>query len=432
MNNIQLQSSGSAPRRKAIDIVNAGLTRRYRAERRFRLYGIAAIVASLIFLSILFISIFAKGYPAFQQTFLKLDVFFDPEILTRESLTTADYPGLVKQSLRRMFPDVKGRRDKRMLYRLASSGGAFQLRNMVLDNPDVIDNTIAVWVPADDDVDMFMKGHFRQDVPESERRIKDKQLAWINQMIQDNRIEKRLNRTLFTAGDSREPELAGIWGAVMGSFYTLLVTLLLSFPIGIAAAVYLEEFAPKNKWTDLIEVNINNLAAVPSIVFGLLGLAVFLNFFGLPRSAPLVGGLVLTLMTLPTIIIASRASLQSVPPSIREAALGIGASQMQMVSHHVLPLAMPGILTGTIIGMARALGESAPLLMIGMVAFIVDIPGGFTDPSTVLPVQIFLWADSPERAFVERTSAATTVLLAFLIIMNATAVYLRKRFERRW
>ncbi len=432
MNNIQLQSSGSATRRKAIDIVNAGLTRRYRAERRFRLYGIAAIVASLIFLSILFISIFAKGYPAFQQTFLKLDVFFDPEILTRESLTTADYPGLVKQSLRRMFPDVKGRRDKRMLYRLASSGGAFQLRNMVLDNPDVIDNTIAVWVPADDDVDMFMKGHFRQDVPESERRIKDKQLAWINQMIQDNRIEKRLNRTLFTAGDSREPELAGIWGAVMGSFYTLLVTLLLSFPIGIAAAVYLEEFAPKNKWTDLIEVNINNLAAVPSIVFGLLGLAVFLNFFGLPRSAPLVGGLVLTLMTLPTIIIASRASLQSVPPSIREAALGIGASQMQMVSHHVLPLAMPGILTGTIIGMARALGESAPLLMIGMVAFIVDIPGGFTDPSTVLPVQIFLWADSPERAFVERTSAATTVLLAFLIIMNATAVYLRKRFERRW
>jgi phosphate transport system permease protein len=296
----------------------------------------------------------------------------------------------------------------------------------------VIGKTIAIWVPADDDIDMFFKGHFRRDVPESERRIKDKQIAWIDRLIQAQRIEKRFNRTLLTAGDSREPELAGIWGAVMGSFYTLLVTLLLSFPIGIAAAVYLEEFAPKNRWTDLIEVNINNLAAVPSIVFGLLGLAVFLNFFGLPRSAPLVGGLVLTLMTLPTIIIASRASLQSVPPSIREAALGIGASQMQMVAHHVLPLAMPGILTGTIIGMARALGESAPLLMIGMVAFIVDIPGGFTDPSTVLPVQIFLWADSPERAFVERTSAATMVLLIFLIVMNATAVYLRKRFERRW
>ena len=234
------------------------------------------------------------------------------------------------------------------------------------------------------------------------------------------------------AGDSREPELAGIWGAVVGSFLTLVITLSLSFPIGVAAAIYLEEFAPKNRWTDLIEVNINNLAAVPSIVFGLLGLAVFLNFFGLPRSAPVVGGLVLTLMTLPTIIIASRASLQSVPPSIREAALGVGASKMQMVAHHVLPLALPGMLTGTIIGMARALGESAPLLMIGMVAFIVDIPNSFTDPATVLPVQIYLWADSPERAFVELTSAATIVLLAFLIVMNAAAVILRKRFERRW
>ncbi len=432
MNNRRPPSTGAGSNRKAIDIVNAGLARRYRAERRFRFYGIAAIVASLVFLSILFISIFAKGYPAFQQTYIQLDIFFDPDLLARDALTTADYPGLVKQTLRRMFPDVSGRRDKRMLYKIASTGAAYQLRNLVLDNPNVIGKTIAIWVPADDDIDMFFKGHIRRDVPESERRIKDRQIAWIDSLIQEQRIELHFNRALLTAGDSREPELAGIWGAVMGSFYTLLVTLLLSFPIGIAAAVYLEEFAPKNKWTDIIEVNINNLAAVPSIVFGLLGLAVFLNFFGLPRSAPLVGGLVLTLMTLPTIIIASRASLQSVPPSIREAALGIGASQMQMVAHHVLPLAMPGILTGTIIGMARALGESAPLLMIGMVAFIVDIPGGFTDPSTVLPVQIFLWADSPERAFVERTSAATMVLLAFLIVMNATAVYLRKRFERRW
>ncbi len=432
MNNRRHGSSGAADARRTMDIVNAGLARRYRAEKRFRLYGIAAIVASLAFLSILFISIFGKGYPAFQQTYLKLDIFFDPEILARDSLTTADYPGLVKKSLRRMFPGVEGRRDKRMLYGMVSSGAAYQLRNMVLDNPEVIGETLPLWVPADDDVDMFAKGHISREVPEDERRIKDKQLAWLDRLSGEARIEKRFNRILFSAGDSREPELAGIWGAVMGSFYTLLVTLLLSFPIGIAAAVYLEEFAPKNKWTDLIEVNINNLAAVPSIVFGLLGLAVFLNFFGLPRSAPLVGGLVLTLMTLPTIIIASRASLLSVPPSIREAALGIGASRMQMVAHHVLPLAMPGILTGTIIGMARALGESAPLLMIGMVAFIVDIPGGFTDPSTVLPVQIFLWADSPERAFVERTSAATLVLLAFLITMNASAVYLRKRFERRW
>jgi phosphate transport system permease protein len=240
------------------------------------------------------------------------------------------------------------------------------------------------------------------------------------------------NTGFFSNGDSREPEQAGVWGAVVGSAYSLAVTLLLSFPIGVAAAIYLEEFAPRNRWTDIIEVNINNLAAVPSIVFGLLGLAVFLNFFGMPRSAPLIGGLVLTLLTLPTIIIAGRAAIKSVPPSIREAALGIGASKLQMVSHHVLPLAMPGILTGTIIGMARALGETAPLLMIGMVAFIVDIPKGITDPSTVLPVQIFLWADSPERAFLERTSAAILVLLLFLVVMNATAVLLRNRYERRW
>jgi phosphate transport system permease protein len=279
---------------------------------------------------------------------------------------------------------------------------------------------------------MVVKGHIRRDVPEAERRVKDNQLSWIDEFQEQGRLEKRFNTTFFSAGDSREPELAGIKGAVSGSFYTLIVTLLLSFPIGVAAAVYLEEFAPKNRWTDIIEVNINNLAAVPSIVYGLLGLAVFLNFFGLPRSVPLVGGLVLTLMTLPTIIIASRAALKSVPPSIREAALGVGASRTQMVMHHVLPLALPGMLTGTIIGMAQALGETAPLLMIGMVAFIVDIPGGFTDPSTVLPVQIFLWADSPERAFLEKTSAAIMVLLAFLVTMNALAVFLRKKFERRW
>jgi len=277
-----------------------------------------------------------------------------------------------------------------------------------------------------------MKGHIDRSSPESERLLKDIQLAWIDQFTHEGRLKMRFNTTFFTAGDSREPELAGIRGATSGSFYMLLLTLLLSFPIGVAAAVYLEEFAPKNRWTDLIEVNINNLAAVPSVVFGLLGLAVFLNFFGLPRSSPLVGGLVMTLMTLPTIIIASRISLQSVPPSIREAALGVGASKMQTILHHVLPLALPGMLTGTIIGMARALGESAPLLMIGMVAFIVDIPGGFTDPATALPVQIYLWADSPERAFMERTSAAIMVLLAFLIFMNGTAVFLRNRFERRW
>jgi phosphate transport system permease protein len=432
MSNTTANANGLTPGRRAIDIVNAGLSKRYRRERRFRLYGISAILASLLFLSFLFGSIISKGYSAFQQTFVRLDIFFDPAILGQESLTAANYPGVVKQSLRNMFPEVTTRQDKRMLYGMVSSGAAFQVRKLVLDSPEMIGQTLPVWVAADDDIDMLTKGHFDIDVPETDRRIKDIQMAWVDRLQKENRVEKRFNRTFFTSGDSREPEQAGILGAVMGSFYTLLVTLLLSFPIGIASAVYLEEFAPKNRWTDLIEVNINNLAAVPSIVFGLLGLAVFLNFFGLPRSAPLVGGLVLTLMTLPTIIIASRASLQSVPPSIREAALGIGASKMQMVTHHVLPLALPGILTGTIIGMARALGESAPLLMIGMVAFIVDIPGGLTDSATVLPVQIFLWADSPERAFVERTSAATIVLLAFLIVMNATAVILRKKFERRW
>ena len=331
-----------------------------------------------------------------------------------------------------MFPEVTGRRDKRALYSLVSSGADYQLRHLVMNDPTLIGTTVSLWAPADDDIDTFMKGHIDRDAPESDRRLKDKQIAWIDQLVAEQRIEKRFNTTFFTAGDSRDPELAGIWGAAVGSFFTLLVTLALSFPIAVAAAVYLEEFAPRNRYTDIIEVNINNLAAVPSIVFGLLGLAVFINFFGLPRSAPLVGGLVLTLMTLPTIIIASRAALKSVPPSIREAALGVGASPMQTVLYHVLPLAMPGILTGTIIGMAQALGETAPLLMIGMVAFIVDIPTGVFDPSTVLPVQIYLWADSPERAFVEKTSAAIMVLLAFLITMNALAVILRKRFERRW
>jgi phosphate transport system permease protein len=369
---------------------------------------------------------------------VRLDIYLDPAELApggatdAETLSRADYGGMIKQTLRDQFPEASGRREKRDLYALVSSGAAYDLRDRVMADPDLVGETLSIWVPADDDVDVLLKGKMDRNAPEDERRLKDHQISWIEKWEASGDIERRFNTTFFTAGDSREPELAGIRGALMGSFYTLIVTLLLSFPIGIAAAIYLEEFAPKNKWTDIIEVNINNLAAVPSIVFGLLGLAVFLNFFGLPRSVPLVGGLVLTLMTLPTIIIASRAALKSVPPSIREAALGVGASKNQMVFHHVLPLAMPGMLTGTIIGMAQALGETAPLLMIGMIAFIVDVPGGFTDPSTVLPVQIFLWSDSPERAFVERTSAAIMVLLAFLISMNLIAVLLRKRFERTW
>lgn len=417
---------------KTMDVVQEGLAKRYKREKHFKFIGLSAIVFSLMFLVFLFSSIFLNGYKAFYQAEVRIDVFFDPTIFDIKDPASANFDGLVKKSLRATFPDVKGRKDKKKLYALVSTDGSFQLRDMVLADPALVGQSRSVWLLADDDVDMLLKGYIDRNLPQSDRRISDVQIGWIDKLIDAGRVKSRFNIGFFTNGDSREPESAGILGAAIGSFYMLAITLILSFPIGIGAAIYLEEFAAKNRITDIIEVNINNLAAVPSIVFGLLGLAVFLNYFHLPRSAPLVGGLVLFLMTLPTIIITGRVALQSVPPSIREAALGIGASKMQAVFHHVLPLAMPGMLTGTIIGMARALGESAPLLMIGMVAFIVDIPAGITDPATALPVQIYLWADSPERAFVERTSAAIMVLLTFLVLMNGTAVYLRSKFERRW
>ena len=420
------------------DLSAGRLKRRYAAERRFRFYGILAILAAVGMLGLLVVSIVSNAIPAFTQTFILVEVNFDAESIDpegnrdRKTLARADYDGLIKAALRERFPEVTERRAKRALYGLVSSGAGLELRDRVLADPSIIGSTRQVWLRSSDDIDTFVKGGISRDVPQDERRVKDNEIAWVDRLDAAEGVDVRFNTTFFTAGDSREPELAGIWGAVMGSLLTLFVTLLLSFPVGVLSAVYLEEFAPKNKWTDLVEVNINNLAAVPSIVFGLLGLAVFLNVFGLPRSAPLVGGMVLALMTLPTIIIAARAALKAVPPSIREAALGVGASKIQVMTHHVLPLAMPGILTGTIIGMAQALGETAPLLMIGMVAFIVDIPGGFTDPATVMPVQIYLWADSPERAFVAKTSAAIMMLLVFLVFMNALAVVLRKRFERRW
>jgi len=431
-------SADSAPHKRTIDAVNASLKRRYASERRFRLMGVTAVALGLLFVALLFTDIITKGYTAFQQTYIKLPVTFEASLIdpegsrSPETLAQANYLGVLRNSLRAHFTEVSGRRDQRALYQMLSVGAPQMLRDQVLANPDIIGTTQDVWVLADDDIDMLMKGHIDRDAPEAERRVKDQTLAWVDRLKSEGRIAKRFNTIFFTHGTSREPELAGIAGALAGSFYTLTLTLLLSFPIGVGAAIYLEEFAPKNRWTDFIEVNINNLAAVPSIVFGLLGLAVFIGLFGVPRSTPLVAALVLTLMTLPTIIISSRAALKSVPPSIREAALGIGASPLQTQFHHVLPLAMPGMLTGTIIGMAQALGETAPLLMIGMIAFIVDVPGGFNDMSTVLPVQIYLWADSPERGFVERTSAAIMVLLAFLILMNLTAVLLRRKFERRW
>lgn len=372
----------------------------------------------------------AKG--ALTQHKIGIDVAVDPEYVDPENLKAGDYYSLIKSALRDRFPDITSRRDKRKMYGLVSSQASYQLRNKVEADPGLIGQTVKMWLIASDDVDIALKEGITKDIPEDRRRISTTQLNLLSQLKADGDVQSTFNSRFFWAGDSREPELAGIWSALAGSAWTLLVCFLLSFPIGIMAAIYLEEYAPKNKISDFIEVNINNLAAVPSIVFGLLGLAVFLNAFGLPRSSPFVGGLVLALMTLPTIIISSRAALRAVSPSIREAALGVGASQTQTTFHHVAPLALPGMLTGAIVGMARALGETAPLLMIGMVAFIVDAPKSVFEPATALPVQIFLWADSPERAFLEKTCAAIIVLLVFLAIMNLAAILLRRKFQVRF
>ena len=428
--------AGAEKARKNAELIQSGLARRYRAERRFRFYGRAAIFFGLLAVVVLFTDIISKGHGAFRQTFIQLSIHYDADLLDiqdaadTKQLAAGNYQALIKKSLRERFGDVGGRREKRELYRIVSDSAGYQLFDRLTEKPERLGSTEILWFPVDDDIDTYFKS--RSDKEPFVGRVSERQISFVDQLVETSDIALQFNRGFFTHGDSREPELAGIGGAVVGSLLTLVVTLLLSFPIGVSAAIYLEEFAPKNRWTDFIEVNINNLAAVPSIIFGLLGLAIFINFFGVPRSAPVLGGLVLTLMTLPTIIISSRASIKAVPPSIRQAAYGMGASDVQVVLHHVLPLAMPGMLTGAIIGMAQALGETAPLLMIGMVAFIVDVPTGFTDAATVLPVQIFLWADAPERAFVEKTSGAIMVLLAFLIVMNTLAVILRKRLERRW
>mgnify|MGYP002401572991 CR=1 FL=1 len=410
----------------------ARLRRRYGAERRFRLICMGTLAIAAVFLVILIGSIVLRGWSGFLATEMELTVTLDPAQIDAANPAQGNYRTIVVDALQREFPDVTSRSDIRALLGMVSNGAFVKLQNMVTADPSLIGQTIDIWVPAASDIDMLNKGYIERDAPEELRRVDDQTLAWIDTFEADGRMKTVFNWTFFTTGDSREPELAGIAGAALGSFWMLLVTFLVSFPTGVAAAVYLEEFAPKKRWVDIIEVNINNLAAVPSIVFGLLGLAVFLNLMHLPRSAPLVGGLTLALMTLPTIIITTRAALKGVPPSIREAAYGIGASPVQAIAHHVLPLALPRLLTGAIIGMAQALGETAPLLMIGMVAFIVDLPHGPMDAATALPVQIFLWADSPERGFVEKTSAAIMVLLGFLIFMNGIAVFLRQRFEVRW
>lgn len=405
--------------------------RRHAANRRLQAYGIAAIVLAIGLLGILVASLAATGYTAFVKTDITIDFPISTEYVDAEEPAKGNYRTIVRQAMLDLFPDVTGP-DQRQLFQILTNNTQFMVRDAVVADPSVIGGTLQLAVPASDPFDQLNKGIIDRNLPEDERRVSNLQIGWFETLEAEGRVSTPFNWGLFFNADSRFPELAGLAGAIVGSFYALLICFLISFPIGIAAAIYLEEFAPRNRWTDLIEVNINNLAAVPSIVFGLLGLAVFLNFLGLPRSAPLVGGLVLALMTLPTIIIVTRASLKAIPPSIREAALGVGASKHQTIMHHVLPLALPGILTGTIIGLAQALGETAPLLLIGMNAFITSPPGGILDASTALPTQIFIWADSPERGFVALTSAGILVLLGFLIFMNSIAIFLRQRLERVW
>ncbi|WP_244465056.1 phosphate ABC transporter permease PstA [Candidatus Filomicrobium marinum] len=416
------------------------LKRRYAAEWRFKAYGLGALGIALFFLVVLFYSIISQGWTAFLQTNIKLDValneadFQDADgQITEQSIRVADYTKMARDALQSTLGlESPTRPEKRDLRGLLSRGVDVQIRSKIESDRSVIGQTVPVWVLANGEVDALIKGSIDRNTPEERRQLNNKQLAWIDKLIAEGRLEKQFNTGLFTYGASSQPETAGLAVALIGSFFMMLIVALVAVPIGVAAAAYLEEFAPKNTFTDIIEVNINNLAAVPSIVFGLLGLAVFINFMGLPRSASLVGGLVLSLMTLPTVIIATRAAIRAVPPSIREAALGVGASKMQTLFHHVLPLALPGILTGTIIGLVQALGETAPLLMIGLVAFVVDYPTTPLDPATALPVQIYMWASSAERGFVERTMGATIVLLMFLFVMNAAAVYLRRKFERKW
>lgn len=408
------------------------LRRRYARERRFKIVSISALGLTGIFLVILLGSVVLNGWSGFLSTELRLEVTYSAEHVDAQDPENGNFRMIILDGLRERFPDVTERRELRALLGIVSNRGAYDVRDALLDDPSLAGGSLELWLPAATEVDMLNKGYVDRSAPEELRLIDDRTIAWVDAFERDGDLATVFNWTFLVSGDSREPELAGVGGAVLGSFWILLVTFVVSFPTGVGAAVFLEEFAPKRRWVDVIEVNINNLAAVPSIVFGLLGLAVFLNVMHLPRSAPVVGGLTLALMTLPTIIITTRAALKGIPPSIRDAALAIGASEVQVVSHFLLPLAMPRILTGAIIGMARALGESAPLLMVGMVAFVVDLPSGPTDAATALPVQVFLWADSPERGFVEKTSAAIMVLLVFLIAMNGLAVYLRQRFEIRW
>jgi phosphate transport system permease protein len=403
---------------------DARLRKRYAAERRFRLAGLFAVGLSAAFLAFLLFTMAWKGLSGFTQyqaavpvDLARSDLLLDPAALkgpdAQDVVAGADLEGVLAQAATAAYGDEAAE--------MFGPAAARSLGRQLIADPGLLNRRETLWLPVGSDVDIAAKQNTRSTAERLVDRLESR-----------DALRRTLNMNFLTQSDATDPSAVGVWGALKGSALTILVTILLAFPVGVFAAVYLEEFASRNRWTDAIEVSINNLAAVPSIIFGLLGLAVFLNFMHLPRSAPLVGGLTLALMTMPVIVIAGRNAIKSVPPSIRDAALGIGASKMQVVFHHVLPLALPGILTGTIIGMARALGETAPLLMIGMRAFIAAPPDGITDPATVLPVQIFLWSDEVDRGFVEKTSAAIIVLLIFMLLMNGLAIYLRNRFERRW
>lgn len=404
---------------------------RYAADRRLRLYGMVAIAFALGFLAFLLTTLVASGYKAFTQTVATVEVDLTDAKIDPTAIAKADWRRIARKAFRRLAPGIK-KSEEKDFFAIFTSNAQYIIRDKVIAEPNRIGRKSAFTIPLSDPIDQLAKGEISRDVPQNQRRVKDSQIAQFDRFVEQGMISRPFNWGLFTNSDSRFPELAGLGGAIAGTFWALLVAFVISFPIGIASAIYLEEFAPRNRLTDFIEININNLAAVPSVVFGLLGLAVFLGWFGLPRSAPLVGGMVLALIMLPTLIIVTRAALKAVPSSIREAALGVGASKHEAIFHHMLPLAMPTIMTGTIISLAHALGETAPLLLIGMNAFITSDPGGIMDAATSLPTQIYIWSDSPERGFMSRTSAAILVLLGFLVIMNGIAVFLRQRLERRW
>tara|TARA_B100001939_G_scaffold58692_1_gene47849 strand:+ start:614 stop:1879 length:1266 start_codon:yes stop_codon:yes gene_type:complete len=413
------------------------LKQRYKAEKRFQLYGKTAISAALLFLALFIFKIFSTGYTAFQKTWIVVPVNFNAEELyldtnpTTEDLKDAEFYDLALLEVAKLDPNANEDQEneiKKMFSYILDR----EMKEHLLKDPSLLGKTDEVFLTASDDLDQVFKGNYPRDLPEDQRRVSDYQLKIFDRLVEEGKVVSKFNISFFTYADSREAELAGIASSIMGSFFSILVCLLIAFPVAVLAAIYLEEFAPKNRLTDFIEVNINNLAAVPSIVFGLLGLGVLLAIFHLPRSTPLVGGITLSLMTLPTIIIAARASLKAVPPSIREAALAMGASKMQTTLHHTVPLSMPGTLSGTIIGLAQALGETAPLILIGMVAFVNTIPGSPLDPAASLPVQIYIWAESAERGFVEKVSACIMVLLIFLVLMNLFAQIIRHKFEKKW